>query len=58
MSPGAGSGANAERSRWDPTMSPLNIGLEGISDRERTRAYGTDKICFSDDDYLDVKQSS
>ena len=53
MSPGAGSGANAERSRWDPTMSPLNIGLEGISDRERTRAYGTDKICISDDDYLD-----
>ena len=53
MSQGAGSGTNAERSRWDPTISPLNIGLEGISDRERTRAYGTDKICISDDDYPD-----
>jgi hypothetical protein len=53
MSPGASAGTNAERSRWDPTMSPLNIGLEGISDRERTRTYGTDMACISDDDYLD-----
>jgi hypothetical protein len=51
-SPTPGASANAEPSRWDPTNSALNSALDGGTELERTRAYGTDGICILRDDSI------